>query len=97
MRQAALAGWYRTGADVVAVIGDPLQVDPPLLYLPIPADTAIARAGQLPQMADGEPWAEADILMPLSVIYACTGRLADARDAITRAQSVYGRPAAKIT
>jgi class 3 adenylate cyclase/tetratricopeptide (TPR) repeat protein len=67
------------------------------LYLPVPADVAIARVGQLLEMADGEPWAEADILMPLSVIYACAGRLADARDAITRAQSVYGRPAAKIT
>ena len=66
-------------------------------YLPVPADVAIVRVGQLLQMADGEPWAEADILMPLSVIYACAGRLADARDAITRAQSVYGRPAAKIT
>jgi class 3 adenylate cyclase len=66
-------------------------------YLPVPADAAIARVGQLVQMADGEPWAEAGILMPLSVIYAYAGRLADARDAITRAQSVYGRPAAKIT
>jgi class 3 adenylate cyclase/tetratricopeptide (TPR) repeat protein len=66
-------------------------------YLPVPADAAIARVGQLLQMADGEPWAEADILMPLSVIYACAGRLGDARDAITRVQSVYGRPAAKIT
>ena len=68
-----------------------------LELLPIPADAAIARAGQLLQLADGEPWAEADILMPLSVIYAYAGRFADAREAIARAQSVYGRPAAKVT
>ena len=65
--------------------------------LPIPVDAAIARAGQLLQLADGEPWAEADILRPLSVIYAYAGRFADAREAIARAQSVYGRPAAKLT
>jgi len=68
-----------------------------LKLLPIPADTAIARAGQLLQIANGEPWAEADILAPLSVIYAYAGRFAEARDAIARAQSVYGRPAAKVT
>ena len=68
-----------------------------LRLLPIPADAAIARAEQLLQIADGEPWAEADILDPLSVIYAYAGRFAEAREAIARAQSVYGRPAAKIT
>ena len=47
--------------------------------LPIPADTAIARAEQLLQTADGEPWAEADILRPLSELYAYSGRFADAR------------------
>jgi Flp pilus assembly protein TadD len=31
------------------------------------------------------------------VIYAYAGRFAEAREAIARAQSVYGRPAAKIT
>lgn len=51
-------------------------------YLPIPADAAIPRAGQLLQTADGEPWAEAGILMLLSVLYAYAGRFADARDAI---------------
>jgi class 3 adenylate cyclase/tetratricopeptide (TPR) repeat protein len=65
--------------------------------LPIPADTAIARAGQLLQTADGEPWAEADILAPLSLLYAYAGRFADAREAIARAQSVYGRSEAKFT
>jgi class 3 adenylate cyclase/tetratricopeptide (TPR) repeat protein len=64
--------------------------------LPIPADAAIARAGQLLQLADGEPWAEADILDPLSLIYAYAGRFAEAREAIARAQSAYGRPAAKL-
>ena len=64
--------------------------------LPIPADTAIARAEQLLQTADGEPWSEADILRPLSELYAYSGRFADARDAIARARSVYDRSGAKI-
>ena len=66
------------------------------LYLPIPADTAIARAEQLLQTANGEPWAEAEILGPISLIYAYAGRFAEAREAIARAQSVYGRSGAKI-
>jgi class 3 adenylate cyclase/tetratricopeptide (TPR) repeat protein len=65
-------------------------------YLPIPADAAIARAEQLLQTADGEPWAEADILMPLSELYAYGGRLAEARDAIARVRSVYDSSGAKI-
>jgi hypothetical protein len=65
--------------------------------LPIPVDTAIARAGQLLQTANGEPWAEADILAPLSLLYAYADRFADAREAIARAQSVYGRSEAKFT
>jgi class 3 adenylate cyclase/tetratricopeptide (TPR) repeat protein len=68
-----------------------------LAWLPIPADAAIARAGQLLQTANGEPWAEAGILMPLSMIYAYAGRFAEARDAITRAQSVFRGSEAKIT
>jgi tetratricopeptide (TPR) repeat protein len=64
--------------------------------LPIPADTAVARTGQLLQAANGEPWAEADILIPLSLIYSYAGRLADARDAIARVQSVYNRSGAKV-
>ena len=67
-----------------------------LAWLPIPADTAIARAGQLLQTANGEPWAEADILMPLSLIYAYAGCFAEAREAIARAQSVYGSSGAKL-
>ncbi|MGN6171624.1 MAG: hypothetical protein ACTHPS_01470 [Streptosporangiaceae bacterium] len=65
--------------------------------LTIPVDAAIARAGQLLQTANGEPWAEAEILMPLSVIYAYGGRFSEAREAIARAQSVYGRSEAKLT
>jgi class 3 adenylate cyclase/tetratricopeptide (TPR) repeat protein len=63
--------------------------------LPIPADAAIARVEQLLQTADGDPWAEAEILTPLSLIYAYAGRFADARDAIARAQSVRDRSGAK--
>ncbi len=66
------------------------------MLLPVPADAAIARAEQLLQAADGEPWAEAGILIPLSLVYAYAGRLADARAAIARIQSVYERSAAKI-
>jgi tetratricopeptide (TPR) repeat protein len=66
------------------------------MLLPIPADTALARAEQLLQAANGEPWAEADILMPLAGLYAYAGRFADARDAIARAQSVYDRSGAKL-
>jgi tetratricopeptide (TPR) repeat protein len=65
-------------------------------YLPIPVDAAIARAEQLLQIANGEPWAEADILMPLSLFYAYAGRFAEARGAIARVQSVYGGSAAKV-
>jgi class 3 adenylate cyclase/tetratricopeptide (TPR) repeat protein len=66
------------------------------MYLPIPADAAIARAEPLLQIAGGEPWAEADILVPLSLIYAYAGRFAEARAAVARAQSVHGRSAAKV-
>jgi hypothetical protein len=38
---------------------------------------------------------EADILIPLAVIYAYVGRFADARDAIARAWSVHDRSGAK--
>jgi class 3 adenylate cyclase len=64
--------------------------------LPIPADAAIARAEQLLQTADGEPWAEADLLGPLSKLYAYAGRLAEARAAIARSRSVYDGSGAKI-
>lgn len=65
--------------------------------LPVPVDAAIARAGQLLQKAGGEPWAEAGILAPLSLLYAYAGRFSDAREAMARAQAVYGRSEAKFT
>jgi len=66
------------------------------MLLTIPADVGIARAEQLLQMANGEPWAEAEMLMPLSGLYAYAGRFADARDAIARTQSVYDRSGATL-
>jgi predicted ATPase len=68
-----------------------------LRMLPIPVDTAIARAEQLLQKANGEPWAEAGILATLSLLYAYPGRFSDAREAIARARDVYGRSEAKFT
>ena len=65
--------------------------------LPIPADAAVARAEQLLQEASGDPWAEADLLKPLSVLYAHIGRVADARAAIDRSQSIFAGFAAKLT
>jgi class 3 adenylate cyclase/tetratricopeptide (TPR) repeat protein len=66
------------------------------IQLPIPVDAAILRTEQLLQTADGEPWAEADLLMPLSMLYAYAGRFADAREALGRARSVFRRSEAKI-
>jgi ATP/maltotriose-dependent transcriptional regulator MalT len=65
--------------------------------LPVPADAAIERAEQLLQTTDGDPWAEADLLTSISLLYAYVGRFADARAAIARAQSVYDRSEAKLT
>jgi predicted ATPase/DNA-binding SARP family transcriptional activator len=57
--------------------------------LPIPADAAVARTEQLLQEADGDLWAEADLLKPLSILYAYTGRFADARAALERTRSIF--------
>jgi tetratricopeptide (TPR) repeat protein len=57
--------------------------------LPIPADDAVARTEQLLQDASGDPWAEAELLRPLCVLYAYVGRSADARAAITRSLSLF--------
>jgi tetratricopeptide (TPR) repeat protein len=65
--------------------------------LPIPADTALARAEQLLQDASGDPWAEADLLKPLCVLYAHVGRAADARAAIDRSQSIFAGFGAEFT
>ena len=42
------------------------------------------------------PWAEADLLKPLSVLYAYLGRSADARAAIDRSQSIFAGFGAKL-
>jgi tetratricopeptide (TPR) repeat protein len=67
------------------------------MLLTIPADAAIARAVQLLQTANSEPWAEAEILAPLSLVYAYAGHFTEARQAITRAQSVHGHSGARLT
>ena len=64
--------------------------------LAIPADTGVARAEQLLQDASGDPWAEADLLKPLCVLYAHVGRVADARAAIDRSQSIFTGFGAKL-
>jgi predicted ATPase len=56
--------------------------------LPIPADAAVDRSEKLLQAASGDPWAEADLLKPLSVLYAYVGRAADARAALARARAI---------
>jgi tetratricopeptide (TPR) repeat protein len=64
--------------------------------LPVPADVQIGRAERYLEAASGDQWAEAAILHPLALLYGYTGRFADARAAITRAQSVQTRCGAKI-
>ena len=56
--------------------------------LPIPVDAAVARTEELLHDASGDTWAEADLLGPLSILYAYLGRSADARAAIDRSQSI---------
>jgi predicted ATPase/DNA-binding XRE family transcriptional regulator len=56
--------------------------------LPVPADAAVDRVEELLQAVRGEPWAEAGVLMALSTLYACVGRIGDARAAVTRARSI---------
>jgi len=64
--------------------------------LPVPVDAAVARAEELLHDASGDPWAEADLLLPLGVLYAYLGRSADARAAIDRSQSVFAGFGAKL-
>ena len=59
--------------------------------LPIPADAAIGRAEQLLDAVLGDPWAEASIIQPLSLLYGFAGRFADARAAIARSQAIFIR------
>jgi len=60
--------------------------------LPIPADVAIGRTQQLLKAASSDPWAEAAIIHPLSVLYAYIGRFADARAAMAQYQAMFSGP-----
>jgi predicted ATPase/DNA-binding XRE family transcriptional regulator len=62
-----------------------------LSTLPISADAAIARVERLLHDAGGDRWAEAHLLMVLSVIYGCAGRVADARAALARSRTLFTR------
>ena len=64
--------------------------------LPMPAEVAVGRAEQLLEAASGDPWAEATILEPLSLLYGYAGRFADARTACQRAQSTFAGSGAKL-
>jgi predicted ATPase/DNA-binding SARP family transcriptional activator len=64
--------------------------------LAIPVDTGVTRAEQLLRDAEGDLWAEADLLKPLCVLYAHVGRVADARAAIDRSQSIFTGFGAKV-
>jgi tetratricopeptide (TPR) repeat protein len=64
--------------------------------LPIPADTAVTRTEELLQAASGDPWAEADLLKPLSILYAYVGRAADARAALVRSRAIFAGFGAKF-
>ena len=57
--------------------------------LHIPAAAAISRAEHLLAAVLGDPWAEASIIQPLSLLYGFAGRFADARAAIARSQAIY--------
>jgi predicted ATPase len=62
----------------------------------IPADAGIVRAEELLQEASGDLWAEADLLKPLGMLYAYTGRFADARAALARTRSIFAGFGAKF-
>jgi predicted ATPase/DNA-binding SARP family transcriptional activator len=64
--------------------------------LPVPVDAAIGRAERYLETASGDPWAETGVLQPLALLYGYAGRFADARAAITRAQSAQTRCGAAI-
>jgi tetratricopeptide (TPR) repeat protein len=64
--------------------------------LPVPASAAIDHTEQVLRAATGDAWAEAEILEPLSLLYAHVGRFADARSAIARAKAEYARSGAKF-
>jgi tetratricopeptide (TPR) repeat protein len=64
--------------------------------LPIPAEAVVGRAEQLLEAASGDPWAEAEILEQLALLYGYAGRFADARAACRRAQAVFTGCGAKL-
>jgi tetratricopeptide (TPR) repeat protein len=66
------------------------------VVLPVPADAAVDCAEQLLHAAAGEPGAQAEILMLLSLLYAYAGRFADARAALMRGRSMYTEFGARI-
>jgi predicted ATPase/DNA-binding SARP family transcriptional activator len=57
--------------------------------LRVPTDIAIGRAEKLLEAARGELRAEANLLTPLSLLYAYAGRFADAREALAHSLSIY--------
>jgi tetratricopeptide (TPR) repeat protein len=66
--------------------------------LAIPADVAIARAEQfIGEAGPGDPWWQAIMLEPLSVLYAYSGSFVDARAANARAQALYRGLETKLT
>jgi predicted ATPase/DNA-binding SARP family transcriptional activator len=65
-------------------------------YLAIPADIAITRTERLLADTSGDPWAEAELLKPLCVLYAFVGRAVDAKGAIDRSQSIFAGFGAKL-
>ena len=67
-----------------------------LFDLPIPFDEAVSRAESLLQAASGDSWAEAEILLALSLLYSYAGRFADARAALRQSQSVFAGAGAKF-
>ena len=64
--------------------------------LPVPADAAVTRSEKLLQAANGDPWAEADLLKPLSVVYSYVGRADEARAAHARARAILAGFGAKF-
>jgi tetratricopeptide (TPR) repeat protein len=67
-----------------------------LALLRMPADAAITRLERLLEVVCGEPWAEAGVLLPLSCLYGYAGRFAEAREAVTRSQSMFAELGAKL-
>jgi hypothetical protein len=91
MAYARQSGNRRAHAVASTWLGGTLEM------LPVPADAAVGRGEQLLQAADGDPWAEAGLFVPLSLLYAYAGRFAEARAAIARSQSMYAGSGAKLS